>query len=148
MCLSKKWRRATIEELSSIFACVYDSVKTCIFHILFYRVVNAMGSMADCVRCNLRLAAILFSRNNQLFIQLDTDQFAIRMATSLSTERCLRPLIQHLNCSLTFPHPTTLSHWPAQEYQGRHVSDTIYYKGMFPPVSHCDVNGQTKRVSH
>lgn len=35
MFLSKMWQRATIEELSSIFACVFDSVKTETFDFPF-----------------------------------------------------------------------------------------------------------------
>lgn len=68
------------------------------------------------------------------------------LSTSCNAERRLRPLIQHLHRSLTFPLPATLSykHRPAQERQGRHLSDTINYKGMFPPVLHCGVNGKTQ----
>ena len=117
----------------------FGSVKTCIFHFLSYWAVNAMGTMADFVSCNLRLAAA-FS-----FFFPSWKQMSL-LSASFSTEKRLGPLMQHLHRSLTFPLPATLSHKhrPAQERRGRHQSDTINSKGMFPSVLHCGVNGKTQ----
>lgn len=65
--VSQMWPRATIEELSSIFACVFGSVKTCIFNFLFSLIGERHWARwaAHCVGCNLRLAAAIFCfRNN------------------------------------------------------------------------------------
>lgn len=129
------WRRATIEALSSIFSCFFGSVKTSIFHFLSCWVVNIIGTVTDCVSCNLRLAAAHLLQKQLNFLPYWTQ-------INLIWER------QHLLVlkdapglwSSTFPlsdlSPSWnltrfYKHWLLQEHWGRHLSDTINSKGMF-----------------
>lgn len=98
---------------------------------------------------NLVLAAELHFRNNTAS-EAGHRSVCYQETTSPSSERHLRPHIQHLHHSLTFALPATLSHkhWQALERQGRHLSDTVNYKRMFPPVLVCGVNGKTKLDLH
>lgn len=128
----------------------FGLVKTCIFHFLSCKVVNTMGTITDCLSRNLGLAAELYLRKYLCFYPAGHRSVWYQETTSPSTERRLRPQIQHLHHSLTFALPATLSHkhWQALERQGRHLSDTVNYKRMFPPVLVCGVNGKTKLDLH
>ena len=110
-----------------------------------------MGTITDCLSGNLWPAAELyFRRNNFCYHPAGHRSVCYQETTSPSSERRRRLQIQHLHRSLTFTLPATLSHkhWQALERQGRHLSDTVNYKRMFPPVLVCGVNGKTKLDLH
>lgn len=123
------WLRAIIEELSSIFACVFGSVKTCIFHFLSCWMVNSMGTMADCVSCNLGLAAALCFRNNLGFCPSGHRSVFLSEGQHFLVLKDVSGLWSSTFTALTFPLPLNLSHWLAQERQRK------------TSVSHCKLQG-------
>ena len=106
MCL---WRRATIDELSSIFACV--QWKRTYF-------ISFLAGLWTLWAPWLTGWAVI---SGQQFPFYFTDEFDIRRTTSLSTERRPMPPIQHLHPSLNFPLPATSSHkhWHGTEALGK-----------------------------
>lgn len=124
----KIWQGATIEELSSIFACVFNSVKTC---IIFTSSLAKWWSLWAVISG----WQLVFNIENNL---------AFYSEICYDITRTRHSLIQHLHHSVTFPLPVTVSHDECCLAQGRHLSDTVNYKRMFPPILRCGCEWKNK----